>query len=60
MSQISALDLKCKERILDFIQRGKVSPAQTHAFLCDFAEKFRITYTQASRYLDNVIYEELS
>jgi len=60
MSQMSALDLKCKERVMDFILRGKTSPAATHAFLCDFAKEFKVTYTQASRYLDDVIYKELT
>lgn len=60
MSQMSALDLKCKERVMDYIMRSKkMSPAATHAFLCDFAKEFKVTYTQASRYFNDVLYEEL-
>lgn len=60
MSQMSQLDLKCKERVMDFIMRGKASPAAIHTFLCDFAKEFKVTFAQASRYLDDVIYEELT
>lgn len=56
---MNQLDKKCKDSMVAFIKKGDMSYKAIHEHLCTFAQKFNVSYSQASRYLDDVI-EELT
>lgn len=57
MSQMSQLDQKCKDAMVAFINKGDMSYDNVHGYLRTFAMVFRVSYAQASRYLDDVLGE---
>ena len=56
---MNQLDKKCKDSMVAFVKKGDMSYRAIHEHLCAFAKMFCVSYSQASRYLDDVM-EELT